>query len=565
MDSLLVGGFEMLGAVTNPEYRLSRGGFGLGDPEPDTATISSLLLDGDQVTGVRTKNRQVTLAVNVTSPVTVTRSDLTAKIDTLRQAVNAESFTVQWTPAGGLPVMFDCYRATVTRTRSILQDNQLWAQLTLTFQALPFGRSPVAQTIAGATSLQVDSFDTAPTGATLDTTTKFEGTGSAKFTPASLGNFQYSNAAAPVSRAFTAKDLSTYPTVSLRVLLGFSFGANLQTVLTLSSASGSSTFQTFMGPTQTGWMLPTFNLSNPVATTGGGVDLTAVTGYSLTTSLVGAHPTTGLIHVDDLRAVNTTALISTTAGQVLLMPAVIGSARTPVSLAATATSIDAVLLHSPPADQDVNAGILVGVTVSAAPFEASGITIPAAECGYRGTFSLLLGTSATPSGTNTVTVTVAQFENGVQVASKALTVTYTAPLLTGPVIPVGDITLPLRATATDNAQTTYTLDINHTAGSDAYTDVMFCDVRGQTVIAVPPASAEAVYVDAPTVGQGVGPIMASAAVDRTQAYGIFDGVLAVGGPILFEPGTNKLMTWCRSAALTVAATYYPRWLDERVA
>jgi len=163
-----------------------------------------------------------------------------------------------------------------------------------------------------------------------------------------------------------------------------------------------------------------------------------------------------------------------------------------------------------------------------------------------------------------VQVIVTQLENGTAVASKTIQTTYTAASsLTGKFVPVGDVTLPLRATADDNTATSYTFEVNHTFGMDTYSDLMLCDVRGQTVIAIPPTTVPVIYVDAPDIDQGIGPIMASAS-GRSQAYGIFDGVTAVGGPILFEPGTNKILAYCKTGAPTVSATYYPRWLDERV-
>ena len=564
-SSLLAAGLELVGTAVNPEYLIQVPGPDLGDPVPDEAVIASLLLDGDEVTGDRTANRQITLPVKVIVPATSTRSDLTAKVDILRKAVNVKTWTLQWTPTGGLPIVFDCYRATVTRTRAAYEDGQLFTLLTITFAALPFGRSPTAQTISGTTSTQVDSFDTAPTGATLDTSSKWEGTGSAQFTLTSDGGSHYVTGAA-VSRSFAAKDLSADQSLTLRMLT--SIGAITSTVtLTLTSSGGrSSTFVASAATNSVSWPLLTFNLSAPTATTGGGVDMTAVTGYSLTVSATQGHANifgSVTAHVDDLRAVGgLSALFTTTNGEVFLMPAILGSARTPVSLAVTGTSMDGVLLHSPPGDQDSNAQILMAMAVGAATANTT-VTVPPSAATYDGTYTLVVTTSAAPGPNNTVQVIVTQLENGVAVASKTVETSYTSGPLTGPIIPVGDVTLPLRATADDNTATSYTFEVNHTFGLDSYTDLMLCDVRGQTVIAVPPTTVPAIYVDAPQVGQGVGPVMASAA-GRSQAYGIFDGVLAVGGPILFEPGTNKIMAWARTGAPTVAATYFPRWLDERV-
>src|SRR4051812_41085887 len=116
--SLIVAGYELLGGTTNPEYRLAPG-FDFGDGEPDQTTIASLYLDGDTVSGERTRNRTFDLPVNVLGANPV---DLAGKVDTLLAAVSAATFTVQWTPDGGLPVLFDCYRATWKRPRSLVHD-----------------------------------------------------------------------------------------------------------------------------------------------------------------------------------------------------------------------------------------------------------------------------------------------------------------------------------------------------------------------------------------------------------------------------------------------------------
>src|SRR3954468_581900 len=128
--SLLVAGYEMIGSTTNPEYRLAPG-FDFGSGEPDQATISSLYLDGDAVSGARTKNRTVQLPLSIFGS---TAQQVAGYVSTLLQAVSAQTFTVTWTPDGGLPMAIDGFRATWTRERSLTDEAQGVSHLTLSFQ-----------------------------------------------------------------------------------------------------------------------------------------------------------------------------------------------------------------------------------------------------------------------------------------------------------------------------------------------------------------------------------------------------------------------------------------------
>jgi hypothetical protein len=74
--------------------------------------------------------------------------DLAANVNALWQAVTADTFTVQWTPNGGLPVIYDCYHATVTKPNNTYLADQFTAAVMIECQAKPFGRSPDAQTVA---------------------------------------------------------------------------------------------------------------------------------------------------------------------------------------------------------------------------------------------------------------------------------------------------------------------------------------------------------------------------------------------------------------------------------
>lgn len=576
-DSLLAAGLELIGGTTNPEYRLAKD-WTFGDGEPDTVTVSSLLLDGDVQSGDRTANRTISLPVQVYAS---SRTDLSTKIDTLRKAVNTSPWALQWTPDTGLPVIFDCYRAKVTRLRDLVKDQQLVADLTVECSAKPFGRSPTSQSITVAGQVQVDNFDTAPTGATLDTTNKYEGTGSAALTltRTSFGaGYRYQAASTVVpSRTFTAKDLSSDASVSLRVRWVAPAGPGsdwvLTPILTLSSAAGSISILPDTSPVfvtgDTSWHLVTYSLTATPYQTTGTFAVNAVTGYSFNVysdsvvrlSDIPTSPTT--VNFDDLRALPASSAQTTTArGSVLVVPSVVGSARTPVSLAAVA-SMGALLAHRPPVDQDIDSQILTGVTVAASPSTPAASTVAQPNSRYNGTYSAVLGVSTVgAAGSNTVSVTITQLENGSSVATQTLTATYTSPQADR-LVKMGEVTLPLRAIPADNSLTTYTFAFNHSAGADAYSDFMLLDTRGQTVIADPPSTVAAIYIDEPAILATIGNVYASAS-GRTMAYGIMDTALVTGGPFIFEPGDDRMLVWADTTSPTLTTTYYPRWLDERL-
>lgn len=560
-DSLLLGGYELLGAAADPEYRLDPN-FAFGDGQPDTTTISGLLLDGDEITGARTKNREFSLDLHVLG---ASRSDLSNRIDLIRRVVDSDTFPLQWTPDGGLPLVWECSKGLTTRKRSIRKDAQLIADLTCAFAGEPFGRSTDLQTIAAATSTsQIDSYATAPTGATLNTTTKYEGTGSAT---ANLARIGVTNAyTRTVSRAI-AQNLSAFAGMTLRAYnTGDTTNGTLSLTLTLTSAGGSTSYPATLtiSPSNVGtWQLASWAFSAGTVVTGTGVDLTAVTSYSVLLSYVGSittiHPN---FYIDDLRATPAASpIISTTHGGVVLLPATIGSARAPVNLVLTnGSTIAAAVLHSPPTGQDPDLGILTALSTASTN---QTVTIAAANAEFAGTYSVVLGVGTPGTGSVTATVTITQKSNGVQVAQQVLATTYTAPL-TSSLVPVGDVTLPLRAVPVDNSTTTFDIQVVIT-GTDRYSDVMLLDTAGQTVIADPATATAAIYVDTPTALNGIGGVYAAGSTnDRTSAFGILDVSIVTGGPILFEPGNNKLLAWVPANAPVVTVSYYPRWLDERV-
>lgn len=134
-------------------------GFNLGAPQPTTDEVATLVLDGERPFGTRASNRTIELPISITAP---DRLTLAGAIETLLQLMENQTFTITWTrdPEGGtaLPLVFDCFRAEPSKPVYDLIDAQQYsAGITVTCQALPYGRSDTAQKL---------SFDAPATGST---------------------------------------------------------------------------------------------------------------------------------------------------------------------------------------------------------------------------------------------------------------------------------------------------------------------------------------------------------------------------------------------------------------
>lgn len=149
----------------------------LGEPQPTIDLVQSLLLDGERPFGARASNRTITLPVKITAPDQVT---LTAARELLLQAVDASTFTLIYTPAStGLSTVFDCFRAlpTVYGWGFLPSQPSPIAVLTLTFQALPYGRTePTALTQVAFTSPLLGGVPAPPVPVVIDNFSSVSGT-----------------------------------------------------------------------------------------------------------------------------------------------------------------------------------------------------------------------------------------------------------------------------------------------------------------------------------------------------------------------------------------------------
>jgi hypothetical protein len=201
-DSLVIAdAIELLGggAVSaNPlcpgaEFHLADP-FDFGAPQPTSDVVANMILDGESATGRRASNRTIVLPITIQAP---TRQVLDAAREYLMQVIDAEQWVMRWTPAPGagtpLPLLFDCQRAAATVVSySLKMNRQLVSQLTITFQAAPYGRSDVPQNVdfpspitghaAPPSPVTIDSYSTV-TGASWAQSLTGPGPNSAHWSP----------------------------------------------------------------------------------------------------------------------------------------------------------------------------------------------------------------------------------------------------------------------------------------------------------------------------------------------------------------------------------------------
>jgi hypothetical protein len=180
-DSLVLGGvIELLGggiASTHPQCAGAIFALGaeeqwdMGAPQLTYEQTASLLLDGEVVTGWRASNRTPTIPVVIKVPSTgdddADRLTLAGARELVLQVTAADYWELTWTRSAGDPLIFDCMGLSATTIHSsIKHEQQLIAQLEITFQAFPYGRSDVQETIAFNSPAQ--QFPQPPTPDTLD-------------------------------------------------------------------------------------------------------------------------------------------------------------------------------------------------------------------------------------------------------------------------------------------------------------------------------------------------------------------------------------------------------------
>jgi hypothetical protein len=133
--------------------------FSLDAPQPTTDFVATLIVDGEKPYGDRASDRTITLNVLIVAPDYRT---LAGARELLLQTIDQPHWPLTWTRASGadpgsLPLVLDCFRAQPSviplggpEDYRIQGRLQVEAQVTIKFEALPYGRSDTQQQVAFA-------------------------------------------------------------------------------------------------------------------------------------------------------------------------------------------------------------------------------------------------------------------------------------------------------------------------------------------------------------------------------------------------------------------------------
>jgi hypothetical protein len=163
-DSLRIGrDIELLGGgvasqlpqCAGAQFRLGHA-YDFGSPQPVNDFVVTLMGDGTRPVGWRYDNRTFTIPVVIVAPNTgsaaADRLAMVAAREVLLQTIAADQFDLIWAPDGSggtRNTVFECWRAMVsTVSWNIIRDRQRLSELTLSFEAMRFGRSDVEETIS---------------------------------------------------------------------------------------------------------------------------------------------------------------------------------------------------------------------------------------------------------------------------------------------------------------------------------------------------------------------------------------------------------------------------------
>jgi hypothetical protein len=140
--------------------------YDLNAPQPTQDVVASMLLDGERPFGTRASNRTISLPVIIFGTLAGGMNQVLAAREYLMSLIDRQTWTITWTPSGsGKPLIYDCFRALpsiplygfnysaggaaagspagIVRGGGLGRANYPIAMITLTIQALPYGRSDI--------------------------------------------------------------------------------------------------------------------------------------------------------------------------------------------------------------------------------------------------------------------------------------------------------------------------------------------------------------------------------------------------------------------------------------
>lgn len=202
--------------------------------------------------------------------------------------------------------------------------------------------------------------------------------------------------------------------------------------------------------------------------------------------------------------------------------------------------------------------------------------VPGVNARFGGTYTLVLVAWSwhTPANPRALTVTVTQNEQaaGAQYTASATTTVTPSSLaqspdtnaVYGPMVILGELTLPLNDLPQDNLNAYFTVSVTSGDTADRFVDVLFLDTQGSTVLVQGGSTGYAnMWIDAPATDRDIGLIMGSV-YDRSDAVSILDRAVVAGGPVSADPDGNPyLLAYSAEGAPNLQLTYYPAWILDR--
>lgn len=132
--------------------------YDLNAPQPTQDVVASMLLDGERPFGDRASNRTMSLPIVIFGTQAGGMNQVLKAREYLMSVIDQQTYTIKWTPADtGLPMLFDAFRALPSSPlygfnysaggsatgQAIGRPNYPIAMITLSIQALPYGRSDI--------------------------------------------------------------------------------------------------------------------------------------------------------------------------------------------------------------------------------------------------------------------------------------------------------------------------------------------------------------------------------------------------------------------------------------
>lgn len=575
--SLLYGSLDFSASGGGPFYALSEG-FTAGAPVTLTQALPRLLLDGEDVAGDRSSNREITFTVEIEAGDAIALAEAEAQ---LIAEVTKPRNALTWTPPNlGVPTVFDTFRGSARQVFNDL-DEVMCCKRTfeVTIAALPFGHSVDEVVEAGLTTAAtpvttlVDACDSATgwTGSgalSVDTSVYATPTGALRQYPSASGG-HYSATFARTGGI----DLTGTPYVTVQVYdLDPSTGSHNVNVamwadgvkLTPVGSSAGSAF---------GWNRYRFFCSD-----------TSVSALRVVVS-GGADGGSAVTRIDDLNKTNQLSTGGTARESLRSIP-VRGSVRTPGALAIhhDTSALGDVLVYT---SDDLGSGYrpdlrrwrTAGGTVTADANLISGSSEPISNSGASPTTWLIPATNLPPgpyvlmarlkdsAGGSYVLTSAAQTKMGTNAVGTAQQVTTRTAIGTGySIVPLGVLHLPPVAVPIGTGaavQVTLLAPTGATITLDEawlfHLDGVLTQVACGTTTPAAGGSSSRLWIDYPSVDQPAGGIWVGTQADRSDARSAGPDLAAFGQHAYAPPQTLAFVVTSNALAPAVDLAYLPRW------